>query len=472
MVASRQVSTSRLRAGGLRLDGGYYCSIGEDARRLLESFALQVETVGEVSDRIFIGGRGRRVYVQPGTDGVPFLSSSDILLADLAGVPMVNPRMASLDLLVLKHGWSLISRSGTIGNTAYTNANLAGKAASEHVMKVVPNARILPGYLYAWLSSVPGIALVKQGTFGSVIPTIEPDYVASLPVPRLPDGLEATIHGNIEMAAAKRVEANRRLQEADLLVEQMAGLPTQFGIPCDHGFSTGVVRHREIRGEAYRLDAYHYIGYSGEVRCWESGACSMLTLSEITLRIFEPPIFTRVRAVDGVPYCLGAEVYEAHPRPSTRIARGTPSIGEYLLLRDMVVVQDAGQRYGLLGTPAYIGRTLDGCAATNNMIRFVCRTREDSAFLYALLRSQFGIRSIRRLSYGTSLPHILPKQVGNIEFPWPTDERQRQLVAQPVLNAIELRDQANDHEDEAQAMLERALNDATNGAWSHLAHSN
>ena len=68
-----------------------------------------------------------------------------------------------------------------------------GMACSEDVLRVVPDPdRILPGYLYAFLSSKFGKSLVVGGTYGAIIPHIEPHHIASLPVPRLGEELESS----------------------------------------------------------------------------------------------------------------------------------------------------------------------------------------------------------------------------------------------------------------------------------------
>lgn len=467
MIRAGQVLSSELHQGSTRLDGAYYCSDGERVRCLLVRSPIRLDTLKDVTLEITNEGRGRRLYVADPHQGVSLLSSSDILLADFSQAPRVSHRTPNLSKMLLQQGWTLVSCSGTIGNVSYAHCEFVGKAASQHVMRIVPNPRIRSGYLFAWLSSKPGVALLKKGTYGSVIPTIEPPTVPDLPVPRLDDSTEQAIHELIERAATKRVGANQRLQVAGLLAQEVTGLPQMFAALRDHSLAVGSVQVSEIDQGQLRLDAYHYIGYAGEVRSWRSPVCLTRSLSDVTERVFEPPIFKRVRAEYGVPYLLGAEVYEAHPHPATRLARHTPNLSEYLLRRDMIVFEDAGQRYGLLGTPAYVGRTLDGCTATNNMTRIVCRSREDSGFLFALLRSEYGLRLIRRLSYGTSLPHILPTHVADVEIPWPGD-KERADVAKPVLEAVDLRDEANDLENEAQALLQHALDAATGRSWADL----
>ena len=78
---------------------------------------------------------------------------------------------------------------------AYARPDMDGMACSEDVLRVVPDPdRILPGYLYAFLSSKFGVPLVVGGTYGAIIQHIEPHHIANLPVPRLGEEIEARAH--------------------------------------------------------------------------------------------------------------------------------------------------------------------------------------------------------------------------------------------------------------------------------------
>ena len=73
------------------------------------------------------------------------------------------------------------------------------------MLRVVPDPdHILPGYLYAFLSSKFGAPLVVGGTYGAIIQHIEPYHIANLPVPRLGKKLEASVHKLVQEAAEAR----------------------------------------------------------------------------------------------------------------------------------------------------------------------------------------------------------------------------------------------------------------------------
>ena len=193
---------------GLRFDSSYHLSDGVAVKRVIASSPYPLMPIEKAADRIFIGGRARRVYVKDREHGIPFLSSSDILQADLEAVKLASKKYTpNVEDMKLQKGWTLITRSGTIGNCAFANAKHAQKLASEHVIRLVPNNILREGYIYAYLASKQGYSLLTQGTFGAVIQHIEPAYVASLPIPVAPESFQQEVDDLIQESARLREEA-------------------------------------------------------------------------------------------------------------------------------------------------------------------------------------------------------------------------------------------------------------------------
>lgn len=187
---------------GLRFDSSYHLSDGVTVKCNIVASPYPLMLIGKAAERIFIGGRARRVYVKDRKHGVPFLSSSDILQADLENVKLASKKYTpNIEEMTLQKGWTLITRSGTIGNCAFANAKHAQKLASEDVIRLVPNNILKQGYIYAYLASKPGYSLLTQGTFGAVIQHIEPAFVASLPIPVLPEAFQQEVDNLIQESA-------------------------------------------------------------------------------------------------------------------------------------------------------------------------------------------------------------------------------------------------------------------------------
>lgn len=107
---------------GLRFDASFHLSDGLVTKRLIESSPYPLMAIGDVSSRIFFGNRAKRVYVTKKENGIPFLSSSDILRSDVENVKLASKKYMPVSDMMLEKGWTLVSRSGTIGNCAFANA--------------------------------------------------------------------------------------------------------------------------------------------------------------------------------------------------------------------------------------------------------------------------------------------------------------------------------------------------------------
>ncbi len=122
MKASKIQLTS-IEDASRRFDPSYHLSDAIVVKKTIAKSPYPLLKLKEVSSGIFNGGRYKRVYVSNPKHGYKFLSSSDILAADLESVKMVSKRyMGGVKELALEKGWILITRSGTIGKTAFANA--------------------------------------------------------------------------------------------------------------------------------------------------------------------------------------------------------------------------------------------------------------------------------------------------------------------------------------------------------------
>ena len=140
--------------------------------------------IGDYALKIFVGNRGKRNYV---SNGIPFLSSSDMMLAN----PLHNPKNISkntpgLSDMIVNEGDILISRSGTVGNTIIVGKNLAGTAVSEHAMRLVlDKTKIAPEYVFAYFMTAHGHDVLQVLPYGSVIVTLGEEFLADVDLPIL-----------------------------------------------------------------------------------------------------------------------------------------------------------------------------------------------------------------------------------------------------------------------------------------------
>lgn len=192
-------------------------SIGEDVIEIVRLGDLVVE------GGIFYPGRHKRNYVEPGKENVPFYSGTQILQVrpfDLKYTPKDYKPAAKH---FVDKDWILITRSGSTGRVVMVTAHMAGTMVSEHVIRVICDETLIdPYYVYAYLSTDDiGKILLEKGIYASVVDHITPDFVATIPIPRLKPEIEKEIAQKVRAAEKKRDEANEVFSEERNHIERI-----------------------------------------------------------------------------------------------------------------------------------------------------------------------------------------------------------------------------------------------------------
>lgn len=462
------VMASWLREQGFRLDAPPFLSGAIEARKLLERLPVKKESLASLTKGynggIYNGPMFRRNYVTSREHGVPFLTSGGILLADLSTLPLLSKKDAMsqrLSYLQVREGMTLISCSGAIGRMVYARPEMDGMWSSQDVMKVVPDQnRILPGYLYAFLSSEFGRPLVVGGTYGAIIPHIEPHHVVDLRVPRLGGKVETRVHELMQGAAGARTRASELLVESQHMLFEKLQMPRPN--PA-RAYQKPLISDCHVQDFRRRGDAFYYSPINRDSReAFDKAECRQLAQIGSVAEVFIPGIFKRLYANDptyGYFYITGTDVFQLAPRSDRYLLKQVAEGQRLVLRKGMILIQEAGQLGGLIGRSVQVGRYLDGFACTNNMVRVVPNCESDAGYLFAVLSSEYGVRLIAREAAGSSIPHLEQSRVAAIEIPWP-DEDIRAEIGKLVLEARDLRDKANDKESTARQLIESAIKEA------------
>lgn len=445
---------------GLRLDCGPYMSGAIEAKKILENLEIPKEPLQKVTQNgiagIYHAGRIKRLWVECPDYGYPFLSSTDILQADLSGLRYISKiSVKENPQLLIQKDWTLITRSGSIGRMVFSRPDMDGMACTEDVLRVVPNkSKILPGYLYAYMSSRFGVPLVIYGTYGAIIQHIEPNHIADLPIPRFHSCLEEEIDLLVNQSSEKRVKASQLLRDSkDLLEKEL-----NFCSPKDfHDIWTS----QSSLSLGSRLDAFYFHNSNKYARSAFDRAGKLTCLHKVA-DVFIPNIFKRRYADDpsfGYPYITGSDVFELSPSSNRFLMKSVAKENRLLLEQGMILVHEAGQLSGLIGHSVQVGSYLDGFACTNNMVRVKPNDSDDRGYLFTLLSSEYGVRLIQREAAGSSIPHIEVSRIQNLEIPWP-DKEIRCKIGEPAMKAQDLRDEACELENQARALVEKAIEEA------------
>ncbi|WP_062204356.1 hypothetical protein [Streptomyces sp. NBRC 109706] len=466
---SNPVTSAWFQEQGLRLDASPYVSGALKVRKLLqrlpETVPLASLTTGH-NGGIFNGPMFRRVYLTDPEHSVPFLGTKDMMAADLTGLPRLrkaDAHSAALSYLQLKPGMTLISCSGfNAGRRAYVRPDMDGIWSSQDTLKVQPDPeQIKSGYLYAFLLSRFGEALVRGSVYGSAVKHIEPHHIAGLPVPRFGDRVESEIHELVEESAELRARHQAELVAATKDFFDSNGLSELNELRWhqqerDLGFEVASVGPTSLRALNFAPRAQRLIEKLETVPGAKLGdICSGGHLGS----------GVRFKRVDSDPE-NGVQLVGQRQgfwlRPEGRWISAAHAPGGIFAEDETVMIAAQGTlgENEVFCQPIFVtGKWLD-YAYTQHFLRVVTGAPDVSgAYLFAFFRSQTAFRVLRSLSVGGKQQDIHEFLRTQIPVPIaPPADRER--IAATVRTAYRCRDRADVLEDKALALLTAAVEEA------------
>jgi len=403
---------SWLGINGSRLDASFHLSDGRLAKIKLERCPYEVVSLHEVTRDIFNGARFKRYYVQKKDKGIPFMGSSDMMKSDITGLKLISKRLTkNIDDLYIKKDWILVSCSGTIGNTVYTNDDYHNKTASQHIMRIIANGKLPSGYLYAYLSSKFGYSLLTQGTYGAVIQHIEPQHINDLPIPILPNLKQQQIHNLILSAAKLRVEANKFLEDVVEYFDMKYGIKD-----ISNTFSKSI---NDL--------GFSWAAYNNNLECdkVESKLGESITIRDVATKCFAPPMFKHIYLDkdNGHPFLTGAELTKFIKKYYRWLSpRGLKNIEDYKVKKGTLLLYKSGTTDGgILGNVFITDDILHNACLSDHVIRIFTDDIKMSYWIFAFLKSSAGVRLLKKTATGSMIPFITPERLLDIKFPKPDD---------------------------------------------------
>lgn len=405
---------------GYRFDPDIHLSEGVVIRRTLESLPFPLSTVGDNSEKVFLGNIFSRVFVKDSTHGVPYLAASDTVLSNIdTGRYLSNKQASELSNLILKKNWILITCSGTLGNVTYTNQSFENHIATHDLIRVVPNdGKVKKGTLYAFLSSKYGYYQITQSMFGGAVKHINDSHAKSILVPVFPDEIQNEIERLISLAAEAREKASIQLKEAHHLVEEYIHYS-----PSKPKNGYRVKASSLINSYTHRFEGAYYVSDNRSLFEYIKNALDYKPLKDYSEKIFRPGIFKRQYVSNGVPFLGGADIMLATPASEKQLSfKQVDSMPELLVHKGWILITCGGT----IGNAVYVDDQLSDCAISQHVLRVKPLNIEDAGYLYAFLSSSIGYRLITMYTYGSVIPQVEPHHIERIPVPtFPTELRKQ-----------------------------------------------
>jgi len=459
--------------GENRLDAGYYTAEANAALRVVNDCGFEIQCLEKVTADVFVLDRFRRVYARDKASGWPYLSASEALDFRLTSDRYIAkdhaPRLAQLHFA--KPGWLLVTASGTVGRMVLVTERLSKYFLTHDLIRIVPNESPYGGYLYAYLSSAIGQALIGKDQYGSAIKHLEPHHLAGVPVPLLPEEIQAEIHAKIMRAYALRDEANALLDEADeLLHEKLClprfdeslvpylPLPTMPRLPANRPEMPHPKAFSIMASELEeRFDAsFHVPVAKTAIALLGKSNYQPVQLGRITTDIIVAPRFKRIYVPKeyGIPFLQGSHLPQIRPYDLKYLSRTKQKgIERWIIRAGWVLVTCSGT----IGRVGLVSSYMDRWAASQHLLRIIPNNEQGlPGYIAAFLMTPYGQHQLTAKIYGSVVDELTEEDTRAVWIPNAPLEIQAQ-IGERVVKAFELKDEASDVEERAICKVEEIL---------------
>lgn len=400
-------------------------------------------------EKAHYGGRLKRNYVEKSHENsVGFIGSSEMLDVNPKPVKYMVDTDKVKDLHVKKNT-VLISRSGAIGNMSFVNSTLSKFLVSEHAMRL--ECRYAPGYVYAFLKTKIGQAMIHSNIYGAVISQVEPEHLATIPIPKAPDRLINKIDALIKKSYALRDESNNLIERATQMMIAELSLPPieQLGACCPL-VNTFSVKLSNLAG---RADAsYHMPLVNAIIEHLKKYAEEVTVVGDprISKEVILPGRFKRVYVEEGYGrvFIGGKQIWELDPcnKKYLSIAQHGDRITKQLELHENMTLITCS---GTIGKVSLVGKHWENWTANQHIIRIVPSSDDIAGYMNVFLASDYGYPLITRFTYGSVVDEIDDNHVRQIAIPLLKDKSIQKQINDLALEANEKRYEAYCLEQEA-----------------------
>ena len=442
-----------------RLKAAVFDIEGRHAREVLEVCKWPVTNVAgdEGLARAFHFPRFKRVWVE----------HSEYPIYQPGQINEINPKpsgylspitQTDIDALRVSKGQILMTcsgRSGSIGRTTYVSDTLHGRIFSHDLIRIECSEADTAGYLYAFLSTKTGRALVKSNEYGAMIPHIEPSHLETVPVPNPPPILKKQIHDLVICSYALRDESNALLEEAERLLYDALKLPPLSKLRPQAFDKTADLRNYAVNLSqlAGRFDAsYHAPIIDAIMRRLKKEAAEITAIGDprISKHVILPGRFARIYVEEGqgVPLFGGKQLLDLDPAKKKYLSLSKHAKrvqGELKLLKYMTVIS----RSGTIGKVAFVPSHWENMIASEHVIRVEPTSKEIAGFLYVFLATEYGRELISRFTYGSAVPEIDAHHVSQVPVPLLKDSSVQTEINRLALEANAKRTEAYHSEQKA-----------------------
>ena len=169
-----------------RLDAPYHSATALSAEEMLDRSPLGAADLPSVVKRFFKPPIFKRLWVENEEHGRLFVSGNDIYRYQAEEPRFVSRRTPKFDEFVLERGTVIFQAAGQIyglfARPLYVNGWLEGVFCADDVFRIAPFTEVDGAFLYLFLRTKVGEALIKRQACGNSIPRVWEPHISRLRV--------------------------------------------------------------------------------------------------------------------------------------------------------------------------------------------------------------------------------------------------------------------------------------------------
>lgn len=459
------VSLSDVVSRGKRLEASVFDVEAKQARNTVIRGKYGTVDLGGAHglvEKAYYPGRFKRIYCDKSFGEAFYLPSQMTDIYPKADKYISALTKCDMAELKLKENTLLLTRSGTIGTVSFVSKTTKGKVFSDDVIRVTFKNPENLGFVYAYLKSKIGNKILTTNGYGSVITHLEPEHLATVPIPDAPKEIKERIHNLIVQSYKLRDESNDLIDEATQLLIKGLQLPAMrdFDIKDykkNAPVETYSVKFSNMNG---RADAsYHVPIVDAIVEHLKKYADEVTTVGDprISNAVLLPPRFARVYVDEGYGRVLigGKQLYELDPSSKKYLS----NTKHKKLLDQLEVYQNTVliTRSGTIGKVAFVPKHWEHWIPSDHIIRVVPANDAIAGYLYIFLCSDYGYELITRYTYGSVVDEIDDNHVRQIAIPLLKNKEAQKRINDLALEANEKRYEAYKLEQQALRIMDNEV---------------
>lgn len=238
----------------------------------------------------------------------------------------------------------------------------------------------------------------------------------------------------------------RKKTEAEPKIIDLIDIPEEELNWSTVSLSEIIQRKGRLEASVYDIEGKHAREVLKQCK-WEiKNICGINGIAEA----YHRPRFKRIFVgKSDYPIFQPSQINEIYPKPDLYISKLTAIDIESLRVKRNQILLTCS---GTIGNCTIVGKTLDNCIFSHDLIRITTKNEADTGYLYAFLKTKTGRTLINTNNYGAVIDHIEPEHLENIPIPDPSPIIKHK-IHEFIMDSFSLRDESNSLIDEAEGLL-------------------